>query len=275
MKKTLVVPVDFSASSVNAVNYAADFAKASGASIALLHICDVPVISQEPVPAEVIDELLEEAKKKMEELKQNLHHKTGNELTISAEVRVGPVYSQIQDYCATAQQPIVIMGAHMTTATERMIFGSNVLRAMQNLSWPLIVVPNGIRFTGIGVAGLACDLRDVPATVHAESLIKWLGNFHPQLHILHITPKKHGMLDADEIKGAGILKEALKTFNPVFHYMQDENTEEAIAAFAEKNNLNLLVIIPKKHGLLNQLLHKSHSKQMIINTHIPIMAIHQ
>src|SRR5664279_733511 len=132
MKKTLVVPYDFSASSLNAVNYATDFAKASGATIELLHICDVPVISQELVAADVIDSLLQEAKVKLEELKQNLHHKTGNTLTIMTEVRVGTVFSQIQDYCATAQQPIVIMGAHMTNPTERMLFGSNVIKTMQS-----------------------------------------------------------------------------------------------------------------------------------------------
>ncbi len=56
--------------------------------------------------------------------------------------------------------------------------------------------------------------------------------------------------------------------------MQNENIEEAIRQFSEENKLDLLIIIPKKHGLFNRLLHESHSKQMVVNTHIPVMSVH-
>ncbi|MES1224294.1 MAG: universal stress protein [Bacteroidota bacterium] len=275
MKNTIVVPTDFSASALNAANYAADFAMAIGAEIALIHVCYFPITSEIPLPADVINQMLDDAAKNIEELKKDLAHKTGNKIRITARVRTGTITTQLDEFCKELQDVIVVMGAHVTNATERIIFGSNILSAMRSFLWPLIIVPNGIRFTGINIAGLACDLLDASATVHTDELRKLFNDFHPEVHVLHVTPKKHGMLNEEEIKGAEWMKEALKKFNPVFHYMQNENTESAIKDFSEQNNLDLLIIIPKKHGLFNRLLHKSQSKQMILNTHIPVMSIHE
>ena len=66
----------------------------------------------------------------------------------------------------------------------------------------------------------------------------------------------------------------LADFKPSFHFMQNENIEEAIRKFSEENKLNLLIVIPKKHGLFNRLLHQTQSKQMIVNANIPVMSVH-
>jgi nucleotide-binding universal stress UspA family protein len=275
MKKKIVVPIDFSAASLSTVNYAADFAIAAKADITLIHVYQFPINTEIPVPAELINQLIEDAQTNIAALKQNLNHITGNKINICTEVREGNVITQVEEYCEQVQPLLVIMGAHVTNATERIIFGSNTLAAVRNLSWPLIIVPNGARFKGVNNAGLACDLQDAPSSVHAEELKTLFSVFHSKIHILHVTKKKHGMLNEEEIKGGSWLQEVLAAFNPVFHYLQKENIEEAIKEFSEKNNLDLLVIIPKKHGLFNGLLHKSQSKQMIVNTHIPVMSIHE
>jgi nucleotide-binding universal stress UspA family protein len=275
MKKTIVVPVDFSGASVNAANYAIDFAMAINAAVALVHVCELDLISEVPISAETIAHLLKDAEEKIGKLKEALDHKTGKKITIYTEVRQGTTVTQIKEYCQDIQPAIVIMGAHGTTAAERFFFGSNTLSAVRNLAWPLIIVPAGTRFTGITRIGLACDLQQAPLAVHAAE-IKFLYNeFHPQLHVLHVTEKKHGMLDDNEIKEAEWVKEILKDTRPVFHFMQNENIEDAINEFSEKNNLSLLIVIPRVHGLLNRLFHKSHSKKMVLQAHIPVMSIHE
>ena len=66
--KTLIVPVDFSPAALNAANYALDFAHAVNASITLLYVCQVPVaVSEAPVAAVTMKEILEDAEKKISE----------------------------------------------------------------------------------------------------------------------------------------------------------------------------------------------------------------
>ena len=275
MNTLIIVPTDFSAASVSAAAYAADFATAINAQLALVHIWHYPMISDVPVSADFIDQLIQDATDNIEQARKDLIRKTSGKLSVTASVREGFFINEMQSMCAEQADPIVIMGAHVTTNTERIIFGSTILSAVRNLTCPLIIVPNGTRFTGIHVAGLACDLRDVPRTVHTHELHRLFNQFHPTLNVLHVSSTEHGMLDEEEVKGSNWLKSVLGAYHPAFHFIQDKNVSEAIKEFAGRNNLDLLVIIPKKHGLFNRLLHKSQSKQMVINTRVPILSVHE
>ena len=275
MNTVIIVPTDFSAASVNASRYAADLAIAIQAKLALVHIWHYPLNSEIPVTEEYINGLIEDATQSIEQERKDLEYKTSGKLEITASVRQGFFMTELQSMCADHPHVIVIMGALVTNATERIIFGSTILSAVRSLSVPLIIVPEGIKFAGINIAGIACDLRDAPHTVHTEEIKQLFNDFHPKLNVLHVSTKQHGMLDEEEVKGTDWLKQALKDYNPSFHFMQNENVSEAVRGFAEQNNIDLLIIIPKKHGLFNRLLHKSQSKQMIVNTHVPVLSIHE
>ncbi|MEP6728585.1 MAG: universal stress protein [Bacteroidota bacterium] len=275
MKKTIIVPVDFSAASVNAVNYAADFALAINAGINLVHICSLPAVSEFPVGAEAFGNLINDAAEKIEQLKLGLQHKTSGKILIDTEVLQGTIITQLKEYCHNIQPALVIIGTHESTTLERIVFGSTTLSAISHLKYPLLVIPCGTRFTGIHKIGLACDLQQADLAEQVEEITYLFNEFHPQLHILHVSTKKHGMLSKEEIKMTESLRTLLKEENPVFHFIQDENIESSLITFSEKNNLDLLIVIPKKHGLLNSLLSKSYSKEIILTTHVPVMSIHE
>ena len=274
--KTIIVPVDFSPASLNAANYALDLALAVKASIALFHVYTFPMpVSEVPVAPLSIQELLEDAEKNMQELKEGLQHKAGEIIKIYTRVEEGLFATQLQQYCHAIQPYAVVMGSFGKSALERVIFGSNTVAAMKHLSAPLLIVPPGTRFTRISRIGLACDLLNVTQSVHAEKIVSLVKEFSAQLHVLHITPARHGFASDEAMEGSEWLREMLEEVKPVFHFMQHSNVEEAINEFSEKNNLDMLIIIPKSHGLLDGLLHRSHSKQMILQAHIPVMSIHE
>ena len=275
MKKTILVPVDFSGAALNAANYALDFAMAINASITLVNVCEITILSEVPVSAETLTHLIKEAEENMEKLKKGLDHKTGGKTTIDTEIWEGNIIYQLKECCRKKEPALVIMGVRAAPAAKSILFGSTTISAMKTLAYPLIIVPNGTRFTGIGKIGLACDLENIHLTVHAEEIKFLLNEFHPQLHVLHITAKKHGLLSDTEIKETQRLKEILKDARPVFHFMQNENIEEAINDFSENNNLNLLIVIPKTHGLFKGLFRKSRSREVALHSHIPVMSIHE
>jgi nucleotide-binding universal stress UspA family protein len=276
MMKTIVVPVDFSPASLNAANYALDLATAVKASLALIHVHKFPLpFSEIPVAPASITALMDDAEKNLQKLKTDLAHKAGREIKIYTAVREGTLITQLEQYCQSVQPYMVVMGTHSTSAIERILFGSHTLSAMRNLLWPLIIVPVGSRFTSIGRIGLACDLQNVTQRVHANEIKKLVKEFRAQLHILHITKEKHGMASEEEIEGSEWLREMLEEAKPVFHFIQNVNIEEAIYEFSEKNNLDMLIIIPQNHGLPDRLLHKSHTKQMVLHTHIPVLSLHE
>ena len=131
------------------------------------------------------------------------------------------------------------------------------------------------RFKKIKKIGLACDLLNVKQSLHAGEIKKLVNEFSAELHVLHVISKKTGKPADEEIEESEWLKEMLGEVKPVFHFMNNSNTDDAISEFAVNNQLDLLVVIPKKHGIIDNLIHKSHTKQLILHTHVPLMAIHE
>jgi len=67
----------------------------------------------------------------------------------------------------------------------------------------------------------------------------------------------------------------LGDIKPVYYFLNREDVVNGINEFAEKNNLDLVMIIPKKHRLIDTLFHKSRSKELVTHAHIPIVSIHE
>lgn len=61
----------------------------------------------------------------------------------------------------------------------------------------------------------------------------------------------------------------------VYHFLNNKDVEEGLTGFAEKNNLDLLIIVPKKHNIFDKLFHKSHTKKLMLETHVPVMSVHE
>jgi nucleotide-binding universal stress UspA family protein len=274
--KTIIVPVDFSPASLNAANYAADLASTANATVALFHVYTFPMpVSEIPVAPMSIEELIDSATQNINDLKAGLQHRCGNQLNITTTVREGGFALQLESFCKEINPYAVVMGAFGKSALERVLFGSNTLAAMKHLSWPVIVVPPGTRYTSIMKLGLACDLQNVQESVHADKITALVKEFNASLHVLHITPEKHGLAAEEALEGAEALKKLLKELNPVFHFMQHNNVDEAIRDFAEENNLDMLIMVPRNHGIIEGLLHKSHTKALVLHSHIPVMSIHE
>ena len=271
--KIILVATDFSPAALNAVNYAAEMALAINADILLLHVYQIPVVYLE-VPVIVDEEgLMQEAEKNINKIKKQLIGKTGGKLNIQTEVRTGVFFQDLRTVCERINPYTVVMGSQGTTASERLFFGSHAVYAMKHLMWSLITVPIEATFSSVKKIGLACDFNKVVSTTPVDEIKMLVKDFHAELHILN-TGKKEGF-KPELIFESGLLQEMLATLKPNYHFITNQNTDEGIMEFAEKNHIDLLVVLPKRHGLLDKLIHKSHTKQFVLHSHVPVMALHQ
>lgn len=271
--KTIIVPTDFSPVALNALNYAADMALSINASIMLLHIYQIPVaVTDSPMVMVSVDELKEDAEKRLQTAKQDLERVTAGKIRIYTEARLGNLTDELEELGQKIQPFAVVMGTTGHSAVERVIFGSNTLSVIKHITFPVICVPTGKALgAGIKKIGLACDLREVAETVPAEGIKKFAAQFQAEFHILNIHFEEK---DKGASEQSSLLQEALNELNPRFHFIQHKDIEEGVHEFAEKNNLDLIITIPRKHKLLEGLFKKSSTKQLIYHSHIPVMTLH-
>jgi nucleotide-binding universal stress UspA family protein len=274
--KTIIAPTDFSPAATNAVNYAVDMALAIDTSVLLLHVYNIPIaFGDVPVALLSVDELKQAAEENINKLKKNLDHITSGKIKIYTETRLGNTADELQEVCDKIQPFAVVMGTSGSSAVERTLFGSNTLSAIKHLSCPVIGVPIGKEYgQGIRKVGLACDFRQVAETTPVEEIKNFVKEFHAQLFVLNVDHDNQ-QFKPDTPEQSALLHTALQEVHPEYHFITHKDIEEGINEFADTHGLDLIIAIPKKHKLLEGIFKKSSTKQLVFESHVPVMCIHE
>lgn len=274
--KTIIVSTDFSPAATNATNYAVDMALAIDASILLVHVYQVPIsFTDVPVVLVSVDELRKSAEEQLEQLKKNIEHITSEKIKVYTEVKMGDVVDELSLLSDHIQPFAVVMGTKGHTAMERALFGSNTLTAIKKLHWPVICVPPGKEFgKGIKKIGLACDFREVVKNTPSQSIKDMVKEFNGELHVLNVDYDNR-QFNAETPEQSALLHSMLEELKPQYHFIKCRDIEEGINEFADQNNLDLVIAIPKKHKLLEGLFKKSSTRQLVFESHVPVMCVHE
>ena len=272
--KTIIVPTDYSPASTNAVNYAADMALAIRADLLLVHFFQLPLsVAEVPLALVSVDEMQKTEDKKLADLKADVEHITSGKIIISTEARMGSVIDELQDICNKKEPFAIVMGTTGLSAIERTLFGSTTLSVIKHLTWPVICVPKGKEYgEGIKKIGFACDFQDVEYITPFEQITHFVKELNAELHILNVEQQEP---KPDLAEQTAILGTAISEMNPQFHFIDHKDIEDGINEFAEENNLDLVIAIPKKHKLLEKIFKPSSTKQLVFESHIPVMCIHE
>jgi nucleotide-binding universal stress UspA family protein len=273
--KTIIVATDFGDIAKNAVNYAKDLSVVMGYNLTIVHI--VPFIiptSEVPSPITANGTLLGNAEKKLKILRDEIAASV-NAISITYAVREGNFIHELSQLCEKTNTYAIVMGTEDTSGIDRLIFGNKTISAIKELLWPLIVVPGETKFNNIQKIGLACDFKDVVETIPVEEITALIQKFNATLHVIHVSEEDSNNYTPEEVEESGWLHQLLSNLNPKYHFLRGNKIEQLITEFTIENNLDLLIIIPKEHDFLSKLLNQSHSKKLVLQAHVPIMAIHE
>ena len=273
--KTILIATDFSPVARNAVNYGIDLAKSIGHSVTIVHVYQVPVaFADGPMVLVSLDDLRSSAEKQLDQLKSDLHHVHGNAFKVYTEAILGNVVEELQHVADKLDPFAIVMGATGLTGAQRVLFGSTTLFAIRKLTYPVIAVPEGKIFGhGIKKIGLACDFREVVDTTPTRFIQQFQKAFKAELHVLNVDFQDREFR-SDTPEQSMLLHTLLEGTNPVYHFIEEEEISTAINRFAEENNLDLLITIPKKHRLLEAIFRRSSTKKILKEARVPVVGLH-
>lgn len=270
--KPILVATDFSSNALNAAYYAVDMAKSISGYVVLFHVYEMPLVATE-VPLTVDPGLMiESAGREMKKLEQLVMQHSHGGVIIETIVRGGTFFHELEMECQERKPYVVVMGSQGANAAERFLFGTHTLYAMKHLPWPVMAVPPYIKFSSIARIGFACDFSEVVATTPLDELKTLVKDFNAELHVLNTG--KAGQYDPDLVFQSGLLQEMLYALKPAYHFITNDDIDAGIIDFADRNLLDLLIVSPRRHNLIDRLLHKSHTKQLVLHSHVPVMALH-
>jgi nucleotide-binding universal stress UspA family protein len=255
-------------------------AQAINAGIVLLHVYNVPVAFTDgpvsPVTVVSVEEVKRTAEERLEEIKKNLVTVTSGQIEIFTEARLGDTIDELEQLCKSVEPLAIVMGSHGTTGLERIIMGSTTQTAIRQLKYPVIVVPPGTTYHGIKRIGLACDFDNIVQSTPIEYIKNIVREFGADLYVLNVKDKNDEESDITEsTMETAYLDAVLEEIRPAYVQLTGKDVVDGINGFAEHNNLDLVMVIPKKHRFIDTLFHKSQSRELITHSHIPIVSIHE
>lgn len=145
--RRILVPIDFSDYSKNALKYAIPFAQQFKASIDLIYVVEPTIypadfsFGQVGFP-NIEDELRTRGS---EELATLIANEIGGKLRAQQVIRTGKPFYEIDQYARETDIDLIIIATHGHTGVEHILFGSTAEKIVRHAPCPVLVVRSGER----------------------------------------------------------------------------------------------------------------------------------
>ena len=140
--RRILVPLDFSPSSLKALHYAKAFARQFSARLVLLHVTEPVVFPSElgyaPLATEALERsFAEDAQAKLSAIGAEI---TAAGLTVETRLRVGRPFHEIATAAAELDVDLIVIATHGFTGLTHVLLGSTAERVVRHASCPVLVV---------------------------------------------------------------------------------------------------------------------------------------
>jgi nucleotide-binding universal stress UspA family protein len=278
--KTILIPTDFSETSSNAARYAVDLAdQLTVEKIILYNVyqAGVNVIADPMIPALGaldLDNIKTASEEGLENFKNELLDYAYKKIDIETISEFTLLTEGIDNLCSKYEIDLIIMGITGGGAIQENFFGSNTINVARHTTVPVIIVPPDAIFKKIDNIIFACDFNKVVESTPVNAMKKILDATQAKLYILHVDD--YNKENKTDIKFESLMLDTLlEGYEKEYHFADSPDFTEGINDFAEEKEIDLIITIPKKHGLFDNLFKRSHTKMLAFHSHVPLMVIHE
>jgi len=263
--KSILVPIDFSEASANALSFGAELAKRTSARLFIINVL-----------GKGEDE--NEAKAKLASIETDLRNSFGSNPKYESSFAHGDLVTTLKKVIAVQQPDLLVMGTKGASGLKRILIGSNTVNVLSNISTPVLVIPEVARFEHFFNSGknrivLATDL-DLLENESSLDILKEIGLLitDPKLRVLSVRPKNSGLSDLQRLNREFILS----LFNPEIQSERvtvfSNNVMSGINFYLNENSdTGLVVMIARDTGRLIQ---RHFTREMASHTHLPLLVLH-
>lgn len=271
--KNILVPVDFTEKSKNALNLAAHMAIRHKAKLFLLHICPtfnlIDRTGKQVIGAETLQENLSNAENELDELKVDLQ--VNHNISVTTIIKTENLLDTINDLIHTDNVDLVVMGTSGKQNLKQLFLGSNSYTVLQHAHCSVLLVPETFRQT---------DFKKIlfPVRVKSELLEK------TDLSIL-LADKNDGDINLLGVENVNALRNIKETFNEIERNLQlkaasffsefksSDDNAALIAAAAKEKDCDLILLSDQDENSWKSFMADNFFKKVINETEIPLFIV--
>jgi nucleotide-binding universal stress UspA family protein len=264
--KSIVVPIDFSETSIKALDYAPALAGEFGSQIHFVHVLEFSLVFNSTSKLSYATWDKEAKKSAMTRHAELVGEKVDEWIWANWEVRSGRAYKAICETAREHKADLIIIGTHGFTGLKHLLLGSTAERVIRHAPCSVLTV----RTQHLRNASSVVKPKKVlvptdfskPADAAFQFAVALAKRYQTQIHLLHVVPAHHpageylpidyGLLEAEEMeagrKALGALSRTLLAKNLfVKTDLRRGRPATEITTAAEKLGSDLIAI--STHGL--------------------------
>ncbi len=140
--RSILVPIDFSVHSKNALKYAIPLAEQFGASLHLVFVVEPTVYPADLGFGQVVLPGIEEElrEKGAEELQALIEREIGSRVSATCVVRTGSPHQEILSEAEEKNVDMIVVATHGHSGVEHMLFGSTADRIVRHAKCPVLTI---------------------------------------------------------------------------------------------------------------------------------------
>nr|WP_299341780.1 universal stress protein [Allomuricauda sp.] len=260
----ILVPVDFSDASSNALLYALHLFESSPLEVTLLHIYGTKSTA---LLMKNIDDVLEmDSERRMDELLEHVQ-KDYPDVVFKPKITKSYAVSSIAALGDSGHYDYIVMGTKGASGLKEVFMGSVAGGVVSKTSAPVIVVPAGHTFRSLQriVLAVSDDPFSDPNVV--EPLRKIALMHQSEVKVLHIADRKTPQIEK--------ALTAIDDLNPSVDYaFGTGDTNRDLNDYLMTDFSGLVCLIRTKKGFMDRLLNESVTLKQTFNSPVPLLILH-
>jgi len=278
----MLIPVDFTATSENAINYAIAWSKAYEYKRIILLKAMYDSMFDDIIASEGYvnqDYLTKERSDKLEALaalSTKLSAEVGPDIKVATIASELPLLRAILETIQDEQPELVLVGSDNFSYSGNSFVAANVISIAKISPVRVLIVPSAFKYQPLKQLLVPVDfnrLSDLSRLldVYQAYPIKW---HEIKLLVLNVDPKEKYLYPDEQFEQTKTrLQQNLKNFNYEIYYSNNKNIIRGIMRFSTENKVELIVALPGKHSFLYALTHKSISQAIYENATEPVLIL--
>lgn len=266
--RPFIVPTDFSPEAENALEYACAAAKQFGAKVILFNSFSFSIhASNSRLPASSMQELEEHNTNILKRRTEALSETYGIEIDYEYGLMLG-VIEELDKIMGRYQAELVIMGMAPRSLAQE-LFGNTTTAVIMKQKYPVLAIPHGSTFNGLKKILFACeDINKVQKEIinRIRSIAVLPGS---EVEVFHVQNKEATNTDL----ASPIITEGLEGVTHYYKKVTSRTIIKEIEKEVKRLDADLLVMMPKKYGFWESMIHRSKTRIMASNNSVPLLSL--
>jgi nucleotide-binding universal stress UspA family protein len=275
--KKILVPIDFSKNSENALDYSIELAQKEDATIFLMHSYYVMYTNPE-IPMEFIVEQSSVIQKDSDIRLGELCKKTAKYDNLKCETisLEGFVVDSILSFIKKKKIDLVVMGTKGSSGITEMLIGSNTAKVITKASCPVIAVPEKAIFDGIKKIAYATNYLSTDITA-LKKLVEFTKKFKASIEVVHIADGEcqYACEESYLEKFSKKVKQKISYKAISYQLLIGEEIEKKLEQYIKKEAISLLALSARQGNIFERIFRGSLTKKLAYHTTVPLIVFHQ